>query len=136
MPYKVFISHGSDDAFVVNESIVPRVAGSGAEVFVDEGRIEFGDDFRARILTELSEMDELLVLLTVSSIERPWVFAEIGAAASAGRRIVPIRYGPRDDQLQALGVLSLLGHALLLELNDLDRYADQLAARVEERANA
>ena len=79
-PYRVFFSHGSDDTYIVENFLKPKVASSGAHVFVDAGTIGYGDDFRALLLAELGDLDELLVLLTKSSLRRPWVLAELGAA--------------------------------------------------------
>jgi hypothetical protein len=49
----------------------PKVRASGAEVFVDEGQVTYGNDFRERVFRELTICDELLVLLTPSSVKRP-----------------------------------------------------------------
>ncbi|MEM1161401.1 MAG: toll/interleukin-1 receptor domain-containing protein [Pseudomonadota bacterium] len=135
MTYAVFLSHGGEDTFLVEDYILPKLMLSGADVFLDKGEILFGDDFRAILIDALRSADELVVLLTVTSIERPWVFAEIGAAVVAKKRIVPIRYGPQEEQLQSLGILSLLGNVGLLEFRDLDTYVIELAQRVEERNN-
>lgn len=131
-PYKVFISHGGDDTFIVNKYLKPDVEGSGAEVFLDAGKIKYGDDFREKILSELSACDELMVLFTPSSILRPWVIAEVGATIIRDKRIVPIRYGPTELELQELGIMSLLGTTSMLEMDDFDSYVKQLTERVRE----
>lgn len=130
-PYRVFLSHGGDDTYVVKHALMPQVESTGATVFLDAGTIDYGDDFRALLLDELASFDELLVLLTKSSLGRPWVIAEIGAALIRKKRIVAIRYGPSESELQKLGVLSLLGANTLLRLDDFDSYVTQLAARVQ-----
>lgn len=135
MDYRVFVSHGGGDSFLVSDYFVPKLENSGAGVFVDSGEIEHGDDFRTRLIDELRITDELFVLLTTTSIERPWVFAEVGAMIMSGKRIVPVRYGPTDEHLQGLGILSLLGNVALLELHDVDGYVAQLTQRVAERNN-
>jgi hypothetical protein len=134
--YRLFFSHGGDDTFVVKEFLKPKVETSGASVFLDAGRLEYGDDFRQTILKELAGADELLVLLTPSSIKRPWVIAEIGAALVRGKRIVAVRYGPSEAELQELGILSLLGTKTLLRMEDFDEYVVQLARRVAGNSNA
>lgn len=135
-PYRIFFSHGSDDTFIVKEFLRPKVESSGASVFVDAGRIEYGDDFREVIFQELSCCDELLVLLTPSSLQRPWVIAEIGAILVRGKRVVAIRYGPTENELQNLGVLSLLGTKSLLRMEEFDEYVKQLTRRVAEYNHA
>ena len=134
--YRLFFSHGGDDTFVVKEFLKPKVETSGASVFLDAGRLEYGDDFRHTILEELAGADELLVLLTPSSIKRPWVIAEIGATLVRGKRIVAVRYGPSEVELQELGILSLLGTKTLLRMEDFDEYVVQLARRVAGNNNA
>jgi hypothetical protein len=135
-PYRLFFSHGSEDTFIVEKFLKPKVDGSGAHVFLDAGQLKYGDDFRQKIFDELSQADELLVLLTPSSIRRAWVIAEIGATIVRGKRIVAIRYGPTESELQELGVLSLLGTKTLLRIDDFDEYVTQLTRRVAENGNA
>lgn len=134
-PYRLFFSHGGDDTYVVKNFLKPKVESSGAVVFLDAGRLEYGDDFRELILKELTLCDELLVLFTQSSLRRPWVLAEVGATLIRNRRVVAITYGPTEGELQALGILSLLGTTKLLRLEDLDDYIEQLQARVEAHGN-
>jgi hypothetical protein len=134
-PYRVFFSHGSDDTYIVENFLKPKVESSGARVFVDAGTIGYGDDFRALLLAELGDLDELLVLLTKSSLRRPWVLAELGAALIRRKRIVAVRYGPTEAELQELGILSLLGTQTLLTLEGFDEYLMQLAARVKAHNN-
>lgn len=134
--YRVFISHGGDDTFVVKELLRPKVESSGATVFVDAGTIDYGDDFRDLIFRELSLCDELLVLLTHSSLRRPWVLAEVGAVLVRSKRVVAVRYGPTELDLQETGFLSLLGTRSLLRLDDFDEYLKQLHRRVAEVKHA
>jgi len=129
MTYRLFISHGGDDTFIVKEFLTPKVSSAGALVFLDAGRLEYGDDFRRAIFDELADADELLVLLTPSSVQRPWVAAEIGAALVRGKRVVAVRYGPSEAELQEMGMLSLLGTSTLLRLDDFDDYVVQLKRR-------
>jgi len=134
--YRIFFSHGGDDTYIVEHFLKPRVEESGAYVFLDAGRIEYGDNFRSRILEELAGCDELLVLFTKSSLRRPWVLAEVGATLIRRKRIVAIIYGPTKGELQELGILSLLGDVHLLQLDDFDKYVSQLAGRVREHQHA
>jgi TIR domain len=130
-PYRLFFSHGGDDTYVVEQFLKPKVESSGAKVFLDAGQIQYGDDFRQMILLELAHCEELLVLLTRSSLRPPWVLAEVGATLIRSKRIVAITYGPTENKLQELGVLSLLGTKGLLRLEDFDSYVNQLHARVK-----
>jgi hypothetical protein len=129
--YQVFFSHGGDDTYVVEQFLKPKVEQSGAAVFLDAGAITYGEDFRQTIISELAQCDELLVLFTKSSLRRPWVLAEVGATLIRDKRIVAIRYGPSESELQESGVLSLLGTNHLLQLDEFDDYVLQLTSRVE-----
>jgi hypothetical protein len=92
---------------------------------LDAGRVEYGEDFRNTIFVELSRRDELLVLLTPSSLKRPGVIAEIGAVLVQRKRVVAIRYGLSEGELQALGMLSLLDSISLLRMEGFNQYAEQ-----------
>ena len=130
MTYRLFLSHGSADAYIVDQLIEPKLAASGADVFTDRGGIDYGEDFRKTLFSELERMHELVVFLTKSSIQRPWVAAEIGVAAVRNRRVIPVLYGTNASELQQLGILSLLGSVMPLELDDLDDYVVELTNRV------
>ena len=69
-----FFSHGGDDRYIVEELLKPKIEASGAVVFVDTENISYGDRYREIIVEELVRCDELLVLITPSSLRRPWVF--------------------------------------------------------------
>jgi hypothetical protein len=133
--YRVFFSHGGDDTYVVEHFLKPKVESSGALVFLDAGKIQYGDDFRQMILAELATCEELLVLFTRSSLRRPWVLAEVGATIIRSKRIVAITYGPTESELQELGILSLLGEKSMLKLEDFDNYVRQQEARVKAHNN-
>ena len=93
-PYRIFFSHGGEDKYIVEHFLKPKVESTGAYVFLDAGEIEYGDDFRQLIFDELRLCDELLVLFTKSSLQRPWVLAEVGATLIREKRIIAVRYGP------------------------------------------
>lgn len=131
--YRVFFSHGGEDTYIVNDFFCPKVRASGAEVFVDEGEVSYGDDFRDIVFRQLEICDELLVLLTPSSVQRPWVFAELGAAILRGIHVVAIRYGVSEEELRRLGVLSILGTKKLLVPAECDKYVEQLQNRVQDK---
>lgn len=134
--YPVFFSHGSEDKYVVEHFLKPKLEATGASVFLDAGEILYGDDFRSRIFDELQTCREIIVFFTKSSLQRPWVFAEVGASLIQEKRIVAVRYGPSETDLQELGVLSLLGTTSVLQLEDFDSYVEQLSVRVREVSNA
>jgi hypothetical protein len=135
MGYRIFFSHGGDDTYIAQSFLKPKLLGSGAHVFIDAGKIEYGDNFHSRILNELATCDELLAFFTHSSLKRPWIFAEVGATLIRHKRVVALVYGPTSDDLHELGILSLLGTNHILKLDDFDQYLDQLAVRVRGDSN-
>ena len=127
----VFVSHGGPDTWVAKQ-IAREIEARGATPFLDEAQVDAGADFGEDILDFLQRAHELVVLLTPWALERPYVWAEIGAAW--GRRI-PIRGTIARDHGGGVanrpGIPVLLKKRDLLELNDIEAYLKQLAARVQ-----
>ena len=129
--YSVFLSHGSGDKYIVSRFIKPRIESVGARVFLDEGGIEYGEDFRKKIFAELVLSSEIVVFFTPTSINRPWVFAEVGASLIQDKRVIAIHYLPDEIELQKKGIFSLLGTTKVLPFDELDNYLAELKKRVE-----
>src|SRR5512147_3224036 len=89
---QVFISHNSADAWVA-EQIAEHIQRCGAKTFTYCSDVDHGDEFEQRILQAVEESDELIVLLTPRSIERPYIWQEIGAFWALRKRIVGVLYG-------------------------------------------
>jgi hypothetical protein len=95
--------------------------------------IELADDYREKLIAELKSCSELIALLTSTSIERPWVNAELGACMiRTDVKVVAINYFIEESELQRRGILSILGMKNLLLLEDLDDYIHELSLRVEK----
>lgn len=130
--FQVFISHSSVDTWVARQ-IAHSVEERGATYFLDEADMEYGDDFEDKILAAVRASQELLVLLTPWAIKRPYIWLEIGAIWGQGQRIVGVLYGLGVKELMTdEGTPALLKRITLVEINKLDEYFDQLAARVEK----
>jgi len=134
--YKVFLSHGSQDTHLVTTRVLPAIRAAGADTFLDEYRIAYGDDFRAIILRELEACNEIVVVLTATSMSRPWVCAEIGGSLVKCKFIVPMTHGVTEAAMAGAGVLSLVGTTNLLKLGarTLERFEAQLRLRVRNHA--
>lgn len=80
----IFISHASTDKTVANilKQEIEVVFGDGAEVFVSSipGSIEPGSDWLDGIQKKLNDATIVIVLITPISINRPWIWFEIGAS--------------------------------------------------------
>jgi hypothetical protein len=90
----VFISHASTDASIVDilRSEIDRVFAYGVKVFASSvpGVIKPGDDWLVELRSNLENAKAVIVLITPVSINRPWVWFEVGAywsklSAGSGR---------------------------------------------------
>jgi TIR domain len=126
----VFISHAGMDMWVAKQ-ISKEIEARGAKTFLDEANISVGEDFEDGILRALDRAKELLVLLTPWSLNRPYVWAEIGAAWSKRMPIIGVLHGLTPEQFnQQPGVPLILKRRDLISINQLDQYLSELGERV------
>lgn len=106
----------------------------GANVFLDQGCIEIGDEFENVILEELRDSQELAVLMTPWAIEHShYVWMEIGAAWGLGIRIVFILHGISFEELnQHRNMPVLVKKNNCININDLPTYFEQLEHRIKK----
>lgn len=126
----IFVSHSGKDTWVAKQ-IAKEITACGATAFLDEAEIYVGADFEEDILTALEQADELLVLFTPWALERPYVWAEIGAAWGRRIPIVTLLHGIDPEELQSKpNIPVFLKKRNLLDLNAIDTYFHQLRRRV------
>jgi hypothetical protein len=129
----VFVSHSGPDTWVAKQ-IAREITARGATAYLDEAQIDVGTDFEEDILTSLERAHEFVVLLTPWALDRPYVWAEIGAAWGRRIPIVALLLGLTPVELQSrAGVPVLLKKRDLLQLNEIDVYLEQLASRVRSK---
>ena len=127
----MFISHSSKDTWVARQ-VAREIEITGAKAFLDEADIDVGTDFEEDIREFLVRAHELVALLTPWALDRPYVWAELGAAWARGIPIVALLLGLTPGELQSRpGVPVFLKKRDLLELNDIDTYLQQLGKRVK-----
>jgi len=132
-PRLVFVSHSGPDTWVARQ-IAREIEARGATPFLDEAQVDAGADFEEDILNFLERAHELVVLLTPWALERPYVWAEIGAAWGRRIPIVALLLGLTPAELQTRpGIPVLLKKRDLLQLNEIDIYLDQLTGRMRQR---
>jgi TIR domain len=103
-------------------------AGAGLiQVFMDERDIEVGELIQDAVLRGIEQSDEVLVLLSSASKDRPWVIYEIGAAQMARKPI-----GATVDKVALNDVPALLALSKNVDLNDFDVYVSQLVKRAKQ----
>ena len=107
------------------------ISSRGAQPFLDEADVDVGAEFEEDIREFLDKADELVVLFTPWALERPYVWAEIGAAWIRRIPIVVVLHGltPKEFQAQP-NTPVFLKKRDIIRLNDIDQYFNQLGARV------
>ncbi len=126
----VFVSHSGEDTWVARQ-IAGEIAAHGARPFLDEADIDVGAEFEEDIRNFLDQADELLVLMTPWALERPYVWAEIGAAWIRRIPIVVVLHGISVSDFQARpNAPVFLKKRDMIRLNEIDQYFDQLGSRV------
>ncbi len=126
----MFVSHSARDTWVAKQ-IAREIAACGATPFLDEANIDAGGDFEQDIRDFINTADELVVLMTPWALDRPYVWAELGAAWGRGIPLVALLLGLTPSELQTRpGVPVFLKKRNLLELNQIETYLKQLRTRV------
>jgi hypothetical protein len=129
----VFVSHSSQDTWIAKQ-IAREIEARGGTPFLDEAQVDAGADFEEDILNFLERAHEMVVLLTPWALERPYVWAEIGAAWGRRIPIVALLLGITATELQSRpGIPVLLKKRDLLQLNEIEVYLDQLSGRIRQR---
>ena len=128
---KVFISHAGEDTWIASQ-IADRCEKLGATTFLDEKQIAIGADFEADILAALKTSQEFLLLATPWSLEREYVWLELGGAWRGELYIVALLLGVTATKIQSkTRVPSILKKRNLIALNSIDRYFAELAERIK-----
>jgi hypothetical protein len=130
MAYQIFVSHGSADVWVASQ-IAARLQHCGAETFLDDADLNKGDDFKHIIREQVAKSDELLALFTPWSVHRNWIWVEIGAAWVNQKRVVAVLYNVTLQDLDAAGGRTVLNDLNLVQINEIERYFDEVRVRVE-----
>jgi TIR domain len=129
---RVFVSHCGRDTWIARQ-IAMGIRRAGASVFLDDVQIQTGSDFEDEILRFLNRAHELVVLLTPWAMDRPYVWAELGAAWARRIPLVVILHGLTMVDLQAKpGAPVFLKAKNCRELNDIDRYFRELRQRIQK----
>jgi hypothetical protein len=129
---KVFLSHSKQDKWLATQ-IARRINDCGASTFLDETDIPSGANFKEIINHEISECQEIVALFTPWSAQRFWVWVEVGAAWGQGKRIVAVLYGLSVTKLERIGGSRTVKEDInILDLNEFDRYLDELGKRATE----
>ncbi len=122
-PYRVFISHSSRDAWIA-KMMAGKMSALEIEVWLDVKDLEGGDVITQKILDGLDACQEVVVLISPSSVGPQWVVFEIGAVWGQHKRITPIL---NNVSFEAIAPLK---EVKAVDLNDFDRFLAELGKRV------
>ena len=88
----MFISHAARDAKTAErlKKLIQNVFLDNHDVFLSSD-LTGGDDWLAEITEFLKKKPLTLVLVTKSSLNRPWVWFEVGASWHAGATVIPVK---------------------------------------------
>lgn len=127
--YLVFVSHASADKWLAR-AFCEKIEATGARTFRDDRDIEGGDNIPDSIRKKIIEADELLVLLTPDSVDRPWVLIEVGAAwgRKQNARIIAVLCHVEFDRIP-----DIIDSKKAYRINELDDYLKVLKSRVSRR---
>ncbi len=104
-PPRAFLSYGWEDRELAKK-IAEGLQSNGIETWWAEWKIGAGDSIRRKIDTGLGSCTHFIVLLTPTSIIRPWVNEEIDAAymrrINSKSRFIPLRHGLALNKLPPL----------------------------------
>ena len=134
LPPAVFISHATTDAEIARalQTELERVFGDAMSVFCasSPGAIGSGQEWLKRIEAQLASAQAVIVILTPLSIERHWIWFELGAAWDRSRtgscHIYPLRIAA-VDQAEIPAPLDRLQVHVLNRADDLKVFFKSLA---------
>jgi hypothetical protein len=93
----VFISYIHEDVEVAQalQRFIQVKLGDMQDVFLsaDPWMIYAGEDWLRKITSELRSAKVVVLLLTPTSVQRPWVNFEAGGAWLAGKPVIPVCFG-------------------------------------------
>lgn len=99
----VYLAHASEDHDSLAKPLAERFIASGIDVWLDEWEIRAGDSLRRKMEEGLSNCTHFVVILTPSSLHKPWVETEIDAgfvrAVGGESRFLALRIGVSVNEL-------------------------------------
>ncbi len=125
--YSVFVSHATADKWLA-KILCEKIEETGAATFRDDRDIDGGDDIPDRIRQEIIRSNEIVVLMTPESIDRPWVLIEAGAAWGRRRRF---RITAVLCHVQVDTIPDMIASKKAIPINDLDAYFKEIKKRVQ-----
>jgi hypothetical protein len=120
----VFVSHATEDNERFARGFAERLRENGCRVWFDEWELLPGDSLVDKVFEEgLKDADAMVVVLSASSIDKPWVREELNAAfikrIEGKCKLIPVLI---DD----VAVPEALKSTVWQRIGDLDHYEEEL----------
>ena len=125
MAYKVFISSTLKDLDLARD-LAHRLESAGFKVNSVEKGVASGAAVPIKITRELSNADEIFVILTEESVNSSKLMFQSGAASTLRKRITPVVVGIEPNK-----VPSLIRNLKYIKYPDLERYIADLGKRAK-----
>jgi len=124
--YLVFVSHATADKWLATV-LCEKIEEMGAKTFRDDRDIGGGDDIPDAIRQQIARCNEMVVLLTPESVNRPWVLLEVGAAWGRRRhsRIIAVLCHVTVDSIP-----NMIASKKAVPINEFGQYLRELRQRV------
>lgn len=95
-PHRAFISHAGEDKTDFAEPLAAELRGQGVDAWLDKWEMLPGDSLIQKIFSEgIHGTDAVIVLLSATSVVKPWVQKELNVAAvnniQRALRLIPLR---------------------------------------------
>jgi hypothetical protein len=123
-PLRAFICHASEDKEIARR-LARDLHAAGIDTFFDEWEINAGNSLRGKIDEGIASCTHFVVLLTPTSLTKPWVNAELDAGyvqkIKGQSLLIPLRYQLGVDRLPPL-----LAALHCPEIRDYDRDVPRL----------
>lgn len=126
-PYVVFISHAHKDTDLARD-LINRLREIGIQTNTLNASVS-GTAIENSIINTLSDVDEVIVILTDDSVDSRWLMYEMGVASSLRKRITPVIVGINANKLP-----SLIKNMQFVKYADLSKYISDLEKRAKEAA--
>jgi len=124
--YRVFFSHAHKDRWIAKQCVrnIEECGKGRIKVFLDEKDIQAGESIADSVRANIKQCQELVVLLSQVSKDRPWVLIEVGAAWGLGKPIIVVL-----DKVAPNEMPDINQPHKAIDLNDFDQYLEQRSRR-------
>ena len=127
-PYKVFLSHSSEDVGVA-KLLHNHIIAVGAGCFIDIKHLRGGVSFEEELMKQIRSCDEMLLLYSLKFKDSKWMLIEVAAAIGAGKLIVPMLLDVHADKIAEV---PYMWRMQAIHIDTHEEYFQDLQSRVND----